>query len=248
MSALIVVPGTPATGNAKKAREKIMQYRHLSDDQKAKLLTALEVESSAEEDAAAVRKNPKGPVPEELRTEVVEEFMSITDGQIVLRAVRDEATGGVSVNPQLSLSRIGSRAYAPAMADLAPQVRFELAQAEDAQKYAAGGKLDPAAQRAQRRANVIAAALPQPQRTVCPLEVQIVHLLALKKGLLDEIPISEVGKKLNSLTAAVQATCPEALAEIAATQRLTATAEAAISDALTGVTTSGPASVQQGVA
>lgn len=33
------------------------------------------------------------------------------------------ATGGVAVDPQLSVSRIGSRAYHPAMEVLAPQVR-----------------------------------------------------------------------------------------------------------------------------
>lgn len=52
--------------------------------------------------------------------------MSIADGQVVLQ--RDDASGAVSVNPQASISRIGSRAYPPALADLAVQLRFELAQ------------------------------------------------------------------------------------------------------------------------
>lgn len=245
MSALLVVPGTPATGMAKKARETVLKYRHLTEDQKAKLLSALEAQAPSE--GASGKKNPKGPVPEELRTEVVEEFMSITDGQIVLRAMRDEATGGVSVNPQLSVSRIGSRAYAPAMSELAPLVRFELAQAEDARKFAADGGNDLAAQRAQRRAIAIASALPQPQRTVCPLEVQVVHLLALKKGLLDDVPAEQIVNKLNSLSEAVAAACPEALAEIVTTQRLTATAESAISEALVKGSTSS-VGVQQEVA
>ena len=58
--------------------------------------------------------------------QVIEELMSIADGQVVLR--RDAATGMVSVDPQASISRIGSRAYPPALADLAVQLRFELAQ------------------------------------------------------------------------------------------------------------------------
>lgn len=52
--------------------------------------------------------------------------MSIADGQVVLR--RDADTGAVSVDPQASISRIGARAYPPALADLAVQLRFELAQ------------------------------------------------------------------------------------------------------------------------
>jgi F-type H+-transporting ATPase subunit alpha len=239
MSALLVVPGSPATGNSvsRQAKEKILKYKHLTEEQKIKLITALEKQQSDSNTTTSSTNSqkkggPKGPVPEELRTEVVEEFMSITDGQIVLRAVRDGPTGGVSVNPQLSVSRIGSRAYAPAIASLAPQVRFELAQAEDADKFAADKGSVAAAERAQQRAAAIAAALPQPQRTVCPLEVQVVHLLALKIGLLDGIPAVEVVKRLDALTDAVKTSCPEALKEIEQTQRLTATAEAAISEAL----------------
>jgi F-type H+-transporting ATPase subunit alpha len=239
MSALLVIPGSPATGNkvVRQAKEKILKYKHLTEQQKAKLITALEKQSvtssawaSAASSVATTTGGPK--IPEELRTEVVEEFMSITDGQIVLRSVRDGPTGGISVNPQLSVSRIGSRAYSPAVASLAPQVRFELAQAEDADKFSADQGSVAAAERAQRRAVAIAAALPQPQRTVCPLEVQVVHLLALKKGLLDEIPVGGVVKRLDALTTAVKKTCPEALSEISETRRLTATAEAAISEAL----------------
>ena len=48
--------------------------------------------------------------------------MSITDGQVVMRAGRDPATGGLLVDPQLSVSRIGGRAYAPALEALAVQV------------------------------------------------------------------------------------------------------------------------------
>ena len=61
-----------------------------------------------------------------MAVQVIEELMSIADGQVVLR--RDGATGMVSVDPQASISRIGSRAYPPALADLAVQLRFELAQ------------------------------------------------------------------------------------------------------------------------
>lgn len=56
--------------------------------------------------------------------QVVEEFMSIADGQTVLRAGGGEAgSGGVSVDPRLSVSRIGSRAFPPALEVLAPQIR-----------------------------------------------------------------------------------------------------------------------------
>lgn len=222
MTSLLVVPGMPATGQARKAREKVEKYRHLTEDQKAKLLHALETQSGG---------GGRVPGPQELRTEVVEELMSITDGQVVLRAQRDPVTGGVSVDPQLSVSRIGSRAYAPAIAELAPLVRLELAQAEDAKRFGAGAS-DPAVQRSLRRAAVVAAALPQPQRTVCPLEEQVVQLMALQKGLLDEVPPAQVPARLQQITEGVKEMCPEAMREVAATLRLTEAAKAAIDEAL----------------
>jgi F0F1-type ATP synthase alpha subunit len=41
-----------------------------------------------------------------------------------------------SINPKLSITRIGSRAYSKALEQLAPQIRLDLAQAEDARKFA----------------------------------------------------------------------------------------------------------------
>ena len=56
-----------------------------------------------------------------MRTEIVEEVMSISDGQIVLQEAQDE-----HVVPRLnfasSLSRMGTRAYYIALQELAPQV------------------------------------------------------------------------------------------------------------------------------
>lgn len=54
--------------------------------------------------------------------------MSIADGQVVLQREEGCSSGRVAVDPQASVSRIGSRAYPPALADLAVQLRFELAQ------------------------------------------------------------------------------------------------------------------------
>ena len=61
--------------------------------------------------------------------QVVEELMSIADGQVVLERDRGDAGASVGVDARLSVSRIGSRAYPPALATLAPSIRLELAQA-----------------------------------------------------------------------------------------------------------------------
>lgn len=51
---------------------------------------------------------------------------------------KDSSTGPVpfSVNPKLSITRVGSRAYYKALEQLAPQIRLDLAQAEDARRFA----------------------------------------------------------------------------------------------------------------
>jgi F0F1-type ATP synthase alpha subunit len=51
--------------------------------------------------------------------------MSIADGQTVLRHAvgGDVDTEGVAVDARLSVSRIGSRAFPPALEALAPQIR-----------------------------------------------------------------------------------------------------------------------------
>ena len=57
--------------------------------------------------------------------QVMEELMSIADGQVVLERAADATVG---VDARLSISRIGSRAYPPALANLAPSIRLQLAQ------------------------------------------------------------------------------------------------------------------------
>lgn len=50
--------------------------------------------------------------------------MSITDGQVVLLPRPGGPGAPVNVDPRLSVSRIGTRAYPPALAALAPQIRW----------------------------------------------------------------------------------------------------------------------------
>ncbi|KAI3426327.1 hypothetical protein D9Q98_008700 [Chlorella vulgaris] len=227
MTMLLVTPGVPARGEVRRAREKIEGYRHLRPEQKAKLLAALDAKAAADGGGGGARQLG----PQELRTEVVEELMSITDGQVVLQAARDAVTGGVSVDPQLSVSRIGSRAYHPALEVMAPLVRLDLAQAADAARFAASAD-DPAAQKALLRAALVAAALAQPHRTVVPLEAQVVQLLALQRGFLDGTRPGDAAAALDDLTAAVRAAAPAAMQDVADSKQLSAATEAALLDAL----------------
>ena len=135
--------------------------------------------------------------------QVVEEFMSIADGQLVLHpptphsmqtpgssqqpeaseqqvgAHEDDATPawqkltGSNVDVSASVSRIGSRAYPPAMAMLAPSIRFDLAQAVDAQRFGTDRSETGLQHHHLQRAALLRAALAQPMRQPVPLEEQV---------------------------------------------------------------------------
>jgi len=225
MTGLFVVPGSPAQGKSPQMKDKISQYKHLTAAQKAKLLHALEQQANpADQEFVS---------PQDLRTEIVEEFMSMTDGQVVLEGMKDNITGGARVNAQLSVSRIGSRAYSPAISELASLVRFELAQANDAQKFAANAATDPLTKQALKRAAIVTASLPQREGTVCPLEHQVIQLMAVQQGLLDTVPPENVSAFLEKITDEVVQLCPKALAEISSTRKLSRASKASILAALT---------------
>ncbi len=135
--------------------------------------------------------------------QVVEEFMSIADGQLILHplttnsmetpgssqqpeaseqqmcAGQDDAAAawqrltGSNVDVSASVSRIGSRAYPPAMAMLAPSIRFDLAQAVDAQRFGTDRSETGLHHHHLQRAALLRAALAQPVRQPVPLEEQV---------------------------------------------------------------------------
>lgn len=129
--------------------------------------------------------------------------MSIADGQLVLQApsssqqqqlqqqqaqqqqaqhapqqqqaqhATQQRLTGSNVDVSTSVSRIGSRAYPPAMASLAPSIRFDLAQAADAAKFAFDRVMTPLQQQQLQRAALLQAALAQQPRHPVPMEEQV---------------------------------------------------------------------------
>lgn len=208
LTLLMVLPGQPVLGQRSRPRPPPSGYRHLTPGQRAKLEAALAQMSGAAADAA-----------EGVRTEVVEEFMSIADGQTVLRA-GDAGSVGVSVDPRLSVSRIGSRAFPPALEALAPQIRFELAQAADVDQFGAHTRAADNNQAALRRAAVVQAALQQPPRRPATLVDEVVELVGLTGGFLDSLAPDGVRPALERAREAVQHASPQTVADIAATEHL----------------------------
>ncbi|CAL8468619.1 g8159 [Coccomyxa elongata] len=218
LTLLPVLAGAPARGEGRPAA--VAQYKHVSEEQRAKLQAALE---TARRDQ--LRSQQEGCV----RTEVLEEFMSIADGQVVLQ--RESGSGRVTVDPQASVSRIGSRAYPPALADLAVQLRFELAQAVDAARF--GHDPDAAALREQASfAEQARAALAQTPGHPVPLEEQVATLYALQSGFFRDVSPSNVPLRQSIFIQSLRRSKPGVLRDIASTQQLTDEARAGLGDAL----------------
>jgi len=227
LTTLLLVPGRPATGVSKKV--DMGKYQTLSPEQKTRILAVLE-KRAGEEAGSGVPALGSTP-PGELSTEVVEEFISIADGQLVLEGVR-AAGGSYRANPRLSVTRIGTRALPRALDALAPQIRLGLAQAEDARRFQLQAVGDPLSQRADGRALRMAAALTQPPGQPACLEELVVTLLAVQRGHADGVQPEQMTTYLERAYAFVQASAPQALKEITATRQLTATAEKAVDEAL----------------
>ena len=86
---------------------------------------------------------------------------------------------GSNVDVTASVSRIGCRAYPPAMATLAPSIRFDLAQAVDAQRFGTDRAESSLQHQQLQRAALLQAALAQPARQPVPLEEQVTFTLLL---------------------------------------------------------------------
>ena len=199
------------------ARRKLASYTTLSEEQKRKLLAALEAKAAAAAatEAAALAARPQGTVSRP----IVEEFMSVSDGQVFLQPGPGGRFGGTwLVSPRDSVSRIGLEAAAPALrAAGSASARLELAQADDADAFAAGsaGEANVAAAR-------LRAALQQPAGAPAPLSQQVARLLAVRSGACDGVAPDAVPAALAALLDRVQAR-PEvaaALSEIDATGAL----------------------------
>jgi len=228
MTSLLMVPGRPATGVTK--RVDMSKYQTLSEEQKAKIQAALEKKLRDEQAAADAAAGPN-----DVTTELVEEYISIADGQLVLEGPPAPLGAPYHANPRLSITRIGSRAYPRALEALATQIRLNLAQAEDARKFSQVS--DAQTQREDALTRRLAAALLQPAGKPAPLEEQVVSLLAVQRGYADWVQPGQVPAYLARAGPFVAAAAPGALAEVKATRLLTAAAEKAITDALADLNT-----------
>jgi F-type H+-transporting ATPase subunit alpha len=118
--------------------------------------------------------------------------ISITDGQIRLDTTRFERDLRPAVHVGLSVSRIGGAAQPPALRAVARELRILHARFEQLEALARVGlELDPALQTEIRRGRMLRELLRQKRARPRDVARQVVTLLALGQGWLDEVePVS----------------------------------------------------------
>ena len=247
LSVLACAPGAYAFGSGalakaqaelSAARSKLASYATLSEEQKRKLLAALE--AKVVDAQRNMQHHSDAATDGTVSRPVVEEFMSVSDGQIFLQRP-DPATDGPHgavrylISPRDSVSRIGLEAASPALRTAGSgAARLELAQADDADAFAAG---EEAAMKVQQSAARLRAALMQPSGRPLALSQEVLTLLAVRAGACSIMPLEQLSDTLHSLHASLvaQPGAAAALRSIDETGELTAAAETALMQALKAV-------------
>jgi F-type H+/Na+-transporting ATPase subunit alpha len=121
--------------------------------------------------------------------------ISITDGQIFLET--DLFNSGVrpAINVGQSVSRVGGDAQIKAMKKVAGGLKLALSQYRDLEAFASFASDLDAVSRAQLdRGARLVELLKQPQYSPLPVERQVVSVWAGTSGLLDDVPVEDIGR------------------------------------------------------
>jgi len=122
-------------------------------------------------------------------------IISITDGQIFL--VGDLFNAGIrpAINTGTSVSRVGGDAQTGAMKSVAGKMKLEMSQFRELAAFAQfGSELDASTQSQLDRGIRTNEILKQLQYQPLPEEYEVLSIAAVTNGMLDEIPVAEVGR------------------------------------------------------
>ena len=131
----------------------------------------------------------------DVTTYIPTNVISITDGQIYLEA--DLFNSGVrpAINPGISVSRVGGDAQTRAMKSVASGLRLDLSQYRDVAAFAQfASDLDRATRNQLERGQRVTDLLKQGQFSPMPVEEQVCVIFAGTQGLVDDVPLADVGR------------------------------------------------------
>jgi F-type H+-transporting ATPase subunit alpha len=175
-----------------------------------------------------------GDVSDYIPTNVI----SITDGQIFLETDLFNAGQRPAMNVGISVSRVGGSAQVKAMKKVAGSLRVTLAQYDEVAAFAQfGSDLDAATQEQLANGERLKMVLRQKQYAPLPVEEQIVQIYAAtpqpdRASWVRQLPVAEVPRYAEELTAFLRSSHPAILEEIRRTRDLSAQLETKLREAL----------------
>jgi F-type H+-transporting ATPase subunit alpha len=148
--------------------------------------------------------------------------ISITDGQIYLEADLFNAGIRPAINVGISVSRVGGNAQIKAMRQVAGSLRLDMAQYRELAAFAQFGsdQLDKVTQGQLARGQRLTEILKQDQYVPLPVEKQVLSLYIATSGLVDAVPVAEVGRFEREFLQFVETNYPSILKNIAAKKAL----------------------------
>ena len=142
-------------------------------------------------------------------------LISITDGQIVLDARLFYEGHKPAVDVGTSVSRVGGKTQAPALRAAAEMLRLDYAQFLELEIFTRfGGITDIQVKGKIARGQRIRAILSQPQYGSLRLADEVALVLALQAGLLDRLPLDDIGKFRSDLPAWLDRSIASVVADI----------------------------------
>src|SRR3984957_4878745 len=148
-------------------------------------------------------------------------LISITDGQIVLDARLFHEGQKPAVDVGTSVSRVGGKTQAPVLRKAAQTLRLDYAQFLELEMFTRfGGVTDVQVKGKITRGQRIRAILSQPQYASPRLADEVALVLALQGGLLDRLPLEDIGKFRSELPGWLDRTAARIVDEIERTGRL----------------------------
>jgi F-type H+-transporting ATPase subunit alpha len=156
-------------------------------------------------------------------------LISITDGQIYLSPPLFQKGILPAIDVGKSVSRVGGKTQLPAFRAVAGDLRLSYSQFEELESFSRfGTRLDESTRRTLERGWRVREILKQNQYVPMPVAEQIAALLSVTGGVLDEVPIEQVGKAEAAIREAVREQLIDLYARIEAGEKLTQTDRDAI--------------------
>ncbi|MHB1319161.1 MAG: F0F1 ATP synthase subunit alpha, partial [Anaerolineae bacterium] len=153
-------------------------------------------------------------------------LISITDGQIYLSPELFNQNYRPAIDVGQSVSRVGGAAQTQAMRRVSGQLRLALSQYEEVAHFSRfGTEIDRATRQQLVRGERLRRVLTQPPNAPLPLVRQVLTLLSVDLGYVDEVAIPDIERYDAGLWAYAEQNAPRALRAVEQERRLSAVTE-----------------------